>query len=104
MGAIAGGAAGGVVFLALVAGLIAFFLVRRRRPTKRVPSTIDGYSNAALNSPPPMSQQSTYGSPSYTGHPPHRESQTYNDNPAYAEPTAFRVYVGSCLIISVITF
>jgi len=61
-GAIAGGVVGGLVGLGLIAGLCAFFFMRRK---KVAPSTAYGnvyndgpHSDAPLNSPHPMSQHS----------------------------------------------
>jgi len=79
VGAIAGGAVGGVVVLGLIAGLVAFLAVRKRRASKSVSSPADGY----MNSPPPTSQQSMYSSPTY---------KSNIDNPAYGEHAALRVY------------
>jgi hypothetical protein len=76
-----------VVVLGVIAGLVAFFAVRKRHAAKSVSSPADGYSNAPLNSPPPMSQQSMYSNPTHKGNP------TYTDNPAYGEHAALRVYV-----------
>lgn len=68
-GAIAGGVIGGIVGVAIIAGAVAFFLIRSRQ-NKSAPSTAygnvynDGPNSAApLNTPPPMSQ-SSYMSPS----------------------------------------
>lgn len=60
-GAIAGGVVGGTVGLAIIAGLIAFFLMRSRR-TRAAPSAAYNvyndapHSAAPLNTAPPMSQ------------------------------------------------
>lgn len=71
-GAIAGGVVGGLVGLGLIAGLIAFFLIRSRRAQSHVPAsagygsaTTPGYYSAPASAfpvspPPPMSQQKLY--------------------------------------------
>lgn len=66
-GAIAGGVVGGVLGLALIAGLIFFFL-RRRNQGKRVPPSAAIYEKAPLGSPPtsPPPHTLTYGDGSTT--------------------------------------
>jgi len=109
-GAIAGGAVGGVVGLGIIAGVLAFFLMRNRR-TKSAPSAEynTGYyggpaSDAPLNTPPPMSQHSytnqvprLYDPSDPSTYPQSTQTptiQTTNSGPAYSHQHQASQYSG----------